>query len=323
MCAGAGLAQTNSPAEQSAAAEPDSDIQTKAAPPSGTVMPLIRIDDAPLTDVIDMLARQAGLNIMLDPKIPYVGSGPDSKAAPQPHVSLRLENVTAQQALSALLNNYSMQIVEDPNTGISRVTVRDPAAPPPLDTRVYQLAYASPTNMLIAVMTALSDKRSRAVPDIRTSQIVVLATEPELKAVAELIKKLDTATKQVLIEARLVETSVNPKSSKGIDWSGTLAGQNVYFGNGVTSGQSTTTIPGGSTTTTTPGGRQVTSQSGGTVSTVLNSVLGSGGLSLNTARGFTPNIGFLDADGLHAVISFLNQYADAKVPLGATHRDAG
>ena len=38
-----------------------------------------------------------------------------------------------------------------------------------------------------------------------------------------------------------------------------------------------------------------------------------GGLSLNTASGLTPDIGFLSADGVKAVLSFLNQSSEAQV----------
>ena len=37
------------------------------------------MDDVPLTDAIKNLARQAGLNYMLDPKIGYGQPGPDGK----------------------------------------------------------------------------------------------------------------------------------------------------------------------------------------------------------------------------------------------------
>ena len=47
-----------------------------------------------------------------------------------------------------------------------------------------------------------------------------------------MIDRLDTPTKEVLIEARLVELQRNPTTSKGVDWSGTLAAQHVNFGNG-------------------------------------------------------------------------------------------
>src|SRR5262249_54793729 len=125
----------------------------------------------------------------------------------------------------------SLQLVEDPKTKIARVTVKDPAAPDPLVTHIIQLAYASPSNIVGAVQTALVDKRSKVTGDIRTSQLVVVATEKEQAEVETLVAKLDMATRQVLIEARLMETSMNPQTGKGLDWSGTLQAQHLAFGN--------------------------------------------------------------------------------------------
>src|SRR5690242_1805025 len=101
----------------------DANASTNAS--SGAVIPLIVMDDVPLTDAIKNLARQAGLNYMLDPKISFGQPGPNGQPTPQPSVSIRWENVTAEQALNALLNNYSLQLVEDPKTRIYRVTVKD------------------------------------------------------------------------------------------------------------------------------------------------------------------------------------------------------
>ena len=328
----AGSAQTNAPTAAPAAAEPAVATTTnapapaaEAAPPGsvltpsgtaqpGAVIPIIVMDEAKLTDAIRNLARMAALNYMLDPKIGFGQVGPDGKLTPEPTVSIRWENVTAEQALTSLLNNYDLQIIEDPKSKIARVTKKDPAAPPPLVTKVIQLQYATPTNVLAAITNTFADpKRSRAVPDTRTSQIVVVATEQEMAGVDALIERLDTATKQVLIEARLLETSFNPSTAKGIDWSGTLTAQHFAYGNGLMSGQSTTKVPGDSVTTTLPGGRQVTTTPKSSVSTVLNSVIGGGGLGFNTASGLTPAMGFLNADGVNAVLSFINKEADAKV----------
>jgi type II secretory pathway component GspD/PulD (secretin) len=296
------VAQATTPAEAPTAAQP-------AGTAAASVNQGVSIDDLPLTDAIRHLARLAEVNYVLDPNIGFGQLGPDGKPIPQPSVSVRWENVTAQQALGALLNNYNLQLVEDPKTKIARVTRKDPAAPEPLSTKIIQLKFASPSNILNSVQATLSDKRSRVVPDNRTSQLVVLATDKELADVDRLVESLDTETKQVLIETRLFETIINPNTSKGIDWSGTLAAQNVTFGNGSMSGQSTTTLPG--TPTTQPGGRTVTPAS--SASTVLNSILGNGGMAWNTASGFTPGIGFLNADGLRAVLSFLNTCAETKV----------
>jgi hypothetical protein len=311
LCGPACVAQTNPPAAEAAASGPAL-AATNGPAQRGTVIPLIIMDEVLLTDAIGNLARQAGLNYLMDPKLGYGQVGPDGKVVPQPSVTLRWENITAEQALNALLNNHNLQLVDDPKSRIARITMKDPAALPPLMTRIVQLRYASPTNMLLNVQAALSDRRGRVLPDVRTSQLVVIATEADMEAVARLIERLDMPNRQVLIEARLMETEFNPTTSKGVDWTGTLQGQNVYFGNGTMSGTSTTTSPGASTTTL-PGGRVISSAGGSSTSTILNSALGTGGLGWNTAGGFSPATGFLNADGVHAVLSFLNTYTETRI----------
>ncbi len=124
------------------------------------VIPLIVMDEVPLMDAIRNLARQAMINYMVDPRVPYGQVGEDGQVTPQPILSIRWENVTAEQALVAVLNNYNLQISEDPKAKIYRVTVKDPAAPDPLVTKIIQLKYASPSNVVTAVQSAFVDKRS-------------------------------------------------------------------------------------------------------------------------------------------------------------------
>jgi Bacterial type II and III secretion system protein/Bacterial type II/III secretion system short domain len=288
----AGAAQPAAPAAP--AQDPAAAPAANAPAQSGTIIPLIVMDDVPLTDAIRNLARQANINYMLDPKVVFGQVGQDGKATAQPAVSIRWENISAEQALNALLANYSLQLIEDAKSKIARVTIKDPAAPPPVFTKIIQLKFAGPSNVIASVQGLLLDKRSRVLPDVRTSQLVVVGTEKELADVDELIQRLDTQTRQVLIETRLVEVTSNPTTKKGVDWTGTLSSQHVSFGNGIMTGTSTTTIPGNTVT-------------------VLNSVLGGGGLAVNTSSGVTPNIGFLNADGVNAAISFLNTYAESKV----------
>lgn len=310
-------AATESAAAPPAAAEPAPPATAATEPavaPAAAVIPLIQFQDVALTTAIENLARQAGLNYILDPKVTFGQAGPDGKAAAQPNINLRWENLTAEQALMALLNVYNLQLVDDPKTKVSRITVKDPLAPDPLVTKVVQLKYASPSNIVAAVQGVLTDekKRSKVVVDTRTSQLVVVATEKEQLAVEELVKQLDTPTKQVLIEAKILETTVNPKTVKGVDWSSTLSKQNITFGNGITRGTSTTTSPGTPTSTTLPGGRTVTTSPSSSTETVLTTLLGGGGVSYNTLSGFSPETAFLNADGLNVALSFLNSSADTK-----------
>jgi type II secretory pathway component GspD/PulD (secretin) len=318
----------------------------KPQPPESPSIPLIQFQDVPIITAIENLARQAGINYLIDPKIGYGQPDQNGQIKPEPTLSIRWENVTAAQALMALLDNYGLQLSEDRKTQIARITAKDPLAPVPLSTRVVQLKYASTSNMVDSVQASFTDKRSKVLPDVRTSQLIVVATEREQEALDALINELDKPTRQVLIETKLVQVSSNPKTTKGIDWSGTLQAQNVSFGNGSMSGNTTATIPGTSVTTTTPGsttlghtettttppfaghpgttttitypdttvpGTSKTTTPSSSQNTLLNILQGNGGMSWNTLSGFTPAIGFLNADGAHAVLSFLNQAYDAQI----------
>jgi type II secretory pathway component GspD/PulD (secretin) len=283
---------TNAPAADAATGTNAPAAQATGTNQPGAVITLITMDDVPLTDAIKNLSRQAGLNYILDPKVSFGQVGADGKTPlPQPNVSIRWENVTAEQALYALLSTYNLQLVEDPKSKIARITVRDPAAPDPLVTKIIQLKYASPTNIMTAIQNTLVDKRSKVVPDVRTSQLVVLATDKEMVDVDQLVTRLDTQTKQVLIESRLLETQINPSTVKGIDWSGTLQGQHVTFGNNLQ------LAPVPSDSTQPP------------LSDLFSKLI----MSPSAGSFFAPPLTFLNADGVSAVLSFLNTYAETKV----------
>jgi len=315
MAATNGAASTNAPLPalpSEAAAAPEAD--TNAAPAPETI-PLIQFQDVPLTVAIENLARQASINYLLDPKIGYGQPDQNGQIKAEPTLSIRWENVTAEQALLALLNNYDLQLIRDPKTGIGRITMKDPTAPPPLETRVVQLKYASVSNMVLSVQAAFTDRRSHVLPDVRTSQLIVVATDPEQDSVDTLVNELDKPTRQVLIETKLVEVSSTPSTAKGVNWSGTVANQNVSFGNGLAQANSQTVAPGTPTTTTFGGHSFTTTPSYSTTTTINSSSQPSllpGGLSWNTLTGLTPAIGFLNADGVQAVLSFLNQSYDAQ-----------
>jgi len=280
---------------------------TAPAPATNAGIPLIQFSDVPLTTAIENLARQAGINYMLDPKITFGQPDASGQVKAEPTLSIRWENITAENALLALLDNYGMQMVHDKGTGIARITTKDPAALPPLITRVLQLKYSSVSNMTAAVQSTLTDKRSKVLADNRTSQLVIVATDPEQQAVDVLADQLDKPTRQVLIETKLVEISANPTSTKGVDWTSTLQAQHIRYGNGSTylvppTAATTTVGPNGNIVTTTP------AQAG-----LLSGIVGTPGLLANTADGFNPATFFLNADGLNVVLSFLNSSSDAQI----------
>ncbi len=327
------LATLGQPASSTASAPIVTPLSSQDTLPTNTpsgdeIVDLVAFDAVPLPDAIRTLALQAGLNIQFDPKL-VSGVGPDGRPITPPAVTEKWHKITAMQALQALLDNWSWELQWNPRTKIGRVTAKNPAALEPLVVVVIPLRYSEPTNIISEVKTTLSE-RSTIIPDRRTRQLVIRTTEKEVAGVEALVAKLDTATRQVLIEAKIVETTKDITSAKGVDWTGTLAAQHVSFGNGIKSGtvasgaQSTsasgvagsTTLPGGTTTPLPAGGSSGVSSLVSNLTSLTTVVPGNpasgGGLSLNTAHGFSPATAFLSADGLQAVLSFLNTDADTK-----------
>ncbi|HKI72617.1 MAG TPA: sigma-70 family RNA polymerase sigma factor [Verrucomicrobiae bacterium] len=74
--------------------------------PEQEVLPLVWFDDVPLSDAIVTLARQAAdLNVMFDPEVrPRLGSS----------LSIRLENLSAEAALEAILSTNDLRLVKTP-----------------------------------------------------------------------------------------------------------------------------------------------------------------------------------------------------------------
>src|ERR1043166_3503685 len=174
------------PAKPDPAAQPAPAGQAPTAPtptpvavaaPAAEIVPLIVIDDVPLTDAIRNLARQSNLNFQFDPRV--AAAGADGKVTNQPNVSIRFENVTAPEALQAVLDNYNLVLVRDQKSKIARVTVKDPKAEDPLFSHIIQLRYSDPTNLIALVKSTLSP-RSTVMGDPRTGQLIVNTTEKEV-----------------------------------------------------------------------------------------------------------------------------------------------
>ena len=278
----------------------------------------LKYDDMDLLDLIKSLALQAEINVLFDPKLTQVTRAPDGTALPAPKVpAFRMTNVTARQALEAILSNNNLLMAHDPKTNTYRISPKEAATQEPLTTKIVTLKYTSPTN-IVTILTSVLSLRAKVTPDPRTQTLIISATEREWDFLTDVLERIDTPTMQVLIEARILETSRSPQSLRGVDWSGTLQNQSVGFGNGQLSGVAASTRPGAttSTTTTLPGGRTITTgtTAPATLTETLTTSIGGviPGFTATTRDGVGP-VGFLNADGLRATLSFLNTDAETEV----------
>jgi len=88
---------------------------------SDPATPLLRIDDS-LDKAITDLAAKAHLTVLIDPGL-HVASAKGDTTLRGCQIYMRWENVTARQALTAILDNYNLGIVGDPATA-SKILVK-------------------------------------------------------------------------------------------------------------------------------------------------------------------------------------------------------
>lgn len=82
--------------------------------------PRIELSNVPLVDAIKNLARQSGLNYILDPHVPGSGLGA-GRLAVSPSVTALRTNMTAEAALGALIKEHQLTMVASPATTITRI----------------------------------------------------------------------------------------------------------------------------------------------------------------------------------------------------------
>ena len=196
--------------------------------------------------VLQVIADFTGLNIITS----------DTVAG---NLTLRLKDVPWDQALDIILQSKGLDLRKNGN--VVWIAPRDELATKeklqleaqaqiqelePTRTESFQLNYQKAD----ALQKLLSDasqrvlsKRGSAVVDIRTNTLFVQDTPSKLEEVAQLIKKVDRAVKQVLIEARIVEASDTFGRSLGVrlgsltkaDGFGGPAGARTWIGGNVRS----------------------------------------------------------------------------------------
>jgi hypothetical protein len=138
-----------------------------ASDPASAVIPLIIMDEVPLGAAIRNLARQAGLNYVIDPAVKLADD------QPQPTVSIRWENITARQALLAMLANYNLQMVGGSRGEVARVRIKVESVPK------VEVEVATRARIEILLRAAL-ERAGNTVP-VRSclgSQNLAFATQP-------------------------------------------------------------------------------------------------------------------------------------------------
>jgi type IV pilus secretin PilQ/predicted competence protein len=156
--------------------------------------------------VLRLLARQAKINMVVSEAV--TGT-----------VTMRLEDVTALQAISIIVKAKSLFMDKIDNVYYIKTGAERTAEPTESDSYQFSYSRAKDTAPLLASQLASKDPPQ---VDERTNTIFYRETRSNLDNVRRLLVQIDKPTKQVMIEARLVEVTANPKQSYGINWAGVV-----------------------------------------------------------------------------------------------------
>lgn len=90
-------------------------------------------------------------------------------------------------------------------------------------TEVVKLQYANAKDVEGQLKNELDAKSVGSIySDVRSNQVVVSAYPERMKEILPLIKSLDTKTKAVMVDVRILQLTLNPKFDFGIDWEKTF-----------------------------------------------------------------------------------------------------
>ena len=85
---------------------------------SDEFLPEISFNQAPWPKAIEMLCDIAGINFLIDPQLLFDSNG---KSIEQPLISMKLDKVTAKQAIAKVLKTHDCILTVNTNTGVARI----------------------------------------------------------------------------------------------------------------------------------------------------------------------------------------------------------
>ena len=179
--------------------------------------------------VLRLLARQAKINMVVSEAV--TGT-----------VTMRLEDVTAMQAVAIIVKAKGLFMDSMDNVYYIKTPAEKTAEPTETDS--YQFSYSRAKDIAPLLASQLASKDPPQI-DERTNTIFYRETRSNIDNVRKLLVQIDRPTKQVMIEARLVEVNANPRQSYGINWAGVFGssteGKTIkYGGSGATGGTGST-----------------------------------------------------------------------------------
>lgn len=231
---------------------------------------VIEYVDQDLSAVLRGLARRAGLNLVIGPGV--TGT-----------VTIRLTDVSFEDAIKIIVAAQGLSYTKDEVLNVSYVRTAAAAVQEPTAPDSYTFNYADASEMVDLVRRTLKSGQAPTV-DQRTNRIFYNEVISNLDNAKKRIAELDLPTKQVMIEAKVMEVNAALRQQWGINWAETF--QNFPLAGGLIA--------------TTPGGN-------------VGIPALSGAFNLMKPMNAAQNFALLTPATFSATMNFFNQDGDSKL----------
>jgi len=181
----------------------------------------IDLKDVELPNVFRLFADISGMNILVTDDV-------------RGRVTIRLVDVPWDQALDIILETHNLGMEKVGNviriSTLQRLqkekearakAVKAKETLEPLVTELMPISYSKASELAPKVKDLLSPRGSVSV-DERTNILIVKDVREKVEEARELVRRLDSQTPQVLIDAKIVEASTEFKKELGISWGGRI-----------------------------------------------------------------------------------------------------
>ncbi|HEY8131637.1 MAG TPA: type IV pilus secretin PilQ [Thermoanaerobaculia bacterium] len=177
----------------------------------------LNLKDADIKDVLRTFAQLTGLNVAVDPNV----SG---------SVTVDFVDVPWDQALDLILRQNGLSYVLEGNVmrvgtlarlseeaAANRRLAEEERLNVPLTTVSFKLSYARAQDVS-SLLKEIASPRARIIVDTRTNQLIISEIPNYLQTMRNLIESVDVANRQVVIEARIVQTRKTFVQQYGFNW---------------------------------------------------------------------------------------------------------
>jgi type II secretory pathway component GspD/PulD (secretin) len=199
-----------------------------AVKPEETERVTLNFRKTPIQEVFDILSRKDQVNIILDKSVSGV-------------VSVNLYDMSVRDAIYRVAEaaGYSVELRNGDYFILDRKDVGMDHPGGLMQLRTFKVQYSDP-KQVAEILTKYLSRYGKITPLIDRRMIVIEDTPEFLDRATKLLQELDAEPKQVLIEAKILEITLDDGETYGVDWTrvfGSASGANGSFGtNGLASG---------------------------------------------------------------------------------------